>query len=225
MRNDLRIKALRRKFKHTGYSIYNMLLEILTDSDYFRYELNDINYELLAGDLDIDVEELKLIISYLIEIDLLQAESGYLMCKTLENRFNSLLSKRKRERSELSLTITQNNGIIADDNTQSKVKESKGDNSKGEKTKENDINIITTVLSYDNIYLILRNESQSWFDGMCSIHHVKPRTMYNKLEDFINIQKVERPGDRTLKDVRDHFQNWVRKQFEMNPPNDYKVVV
>ena len=36
MRNDVKIKALRRKFSHTGYAVWNYLLETLTDSDFFR---------------------------------------------------------------------------------------------------------------------------------------------------------------------------------------------
>jgi hypothetical protein len=96
MRNDLKIKALRRKFKHTGYSIYNMLIEVLTDSEYFEYELTDMNYEMLAGDFDIDVDELKQIIQYLVSIDLMQNDNGILVCKTLNNRLNSVLSKPKR---------------------------------------------------------------------------------------------------------------------------------
>ena len=118
MRNDLRIKALRRKFGHIGFSIYNMLLEVLSDSDYFKYELTDLNIELLSGDFDLDIQELNDILEYLINLGLMQRDGTYLTCKTLENRFESMLSKRKRDRK----------GVIVDDNTQSKEKESKEDN-------------------------------------------------------------------------------------------------
>lgn len=58
MRNDVKIKALRRKFSHTGYAVWNYLLETLTDSDFFEVEWEEINIELLAADYDVSVSEL-----------------------------------------------------------------------------------------------------------------------------------------------------------------------
>lgn len=119
MRDDPKIKALRRKFKHEGYSIWNMLLESITDADNFRLVMN---YEIMAGDYDIEPEKLRAIVGYCVELGLLKedAETSIIWSKTLDNRMSGLLSKRKRNRnpadSELSTSI----------NPQSKVKESKG---------------------------------------------------------------------------------------------------
>ena len=52
MRNDIKIKALRRKYKLAGYAIYNMLLEVLTNAEYFEYEWTidkDIPYSFSKG--------------------------------------------------------------------------------------------------------------------------------------------------------------------------------
>lgn len=49
MRDDPKIKALRRKFKAEGYGIWNMLLEAITDSDNFRLK---IDLEIMAGDFE-----------------------------------------------------------------------------------------------------------------------------------------------------------------------------
>lgn len=115
MRNDNKLKAVRRKFKNEGYAIWNMLLEHLTDCDFFEYEYNDLNIELLSGDFDIDPKLLKEMIDYFILLNLLILDSGYIKSLQLIKRFDSLLSKRKRD----------NNRVIANENPQSKVKESK----------------------------------------------------------------------------------------------------
>ena len=59
MRNDLRIKAVRRKFGNEGFAIWNYLLEVLTDSEDFKYEYNEINKELLSADFDTTISTKK----------------------------------------------------------------------------------------------------------------------------------------------------------------------
>ena len=121
MRNDARIKAIRRKYGLEGYALWNMLLEHLTDCDFFEYEWNDLNIELLSGDFDCDPNFLKEFVNYCTNtLDLFQVDNLKLSSFTHRKRFNSLLSKRKRDR----------NGVFASDNTQSKVKESKEEKSK-----------------------------------------------------------------------------------------------
>ena len=58
MRNDIKIRNLRRKFQHKGYSIYVMMLEHLSNCDYLQYEWNNLSIELLVPDFDIEFEEL-----------------------------------------------------------------------------------------------------------------------------------------------------------------------
>ena len=115
MRNDNKLKAVRRKFKNEGYAIWNMLLEHLTDCDFFEYEYTELNIELLSGDFDIEPKLLKEIIDYFILLNLLILEGGFIKSLQLIKRFDSLLSKRKRD----------NKRVIASENPQSKVKESK----------------------------------------------------------------------------------------------------
>src|SRR6185295_5969192 len=55
------------------------------------------------------------VLNYAIDLGLIQSDNSILSCKSLDNRLEPLLSKRKRYREV----------VIADDNTQSKVKESK----------------------------------------------------------------------------------------------------
>lgn len=125
MRNDPKVKAIRRKFGIEGYGIYCMTIEYLSDSDFFVAEIGVLGIELMAGDFDIDPKKLKEVIDYCISIDLFQVDNYELSCKSLDNRLESLLSKRKRDRI----------GVIDDDNTQSKGKESKGNERKEKKSK------------------------------------------------------------------------------------------
>lgn len=120
MRNDPRIKALRRKYGIEGYGIYCMLLELLTDSDFFEYKSDSLNIEIMAGDFDIDPDRLNEVLRYICQIDLIQLENDKISCKSLNNRLDPLLSKRKRDRPV----------VIDTDNTQSKVKERKVKESK-----------------------------------------------------------------------------------------------
>lgn len=108
MRNDLKIKALRKKYGHVGYSIYNMMLEVLDDCDHFQQQWDDFNIELLSGDFDTDATMLNDVVGYCVRLKLFAIDNGFLFSIGHQNRFKALLSKRKRD----------NSGVIASDNVQ-----------------------------------------------------------------------------------------------------------
>ena len=130
MRNDAKIKAIRRKFGIEGYGVYLMLLEILTDKDFFKVGWDDLNIELISADIEIDPNKLKEIVNYLVDIlKMFTIKDDFLYCEKLISRFDSLLSKRKRDvkpiSKELSTSKTPQKEITVIENPQSKVKESK----------------------------------------------------------------------------------------------------
>lgn len=155
MRNDVRIKALRRKFSHTGYAVWNYLLETLTDSDFFEVEWEEINIELLAADFDVSVQELTEIVEYCVKIGLLQLENDVLRSDAHQNRFRELLDNRVKKseagKKGMAKRWGQNDNIaIENDNSvitplqktiteNNKVKESKVKESKEKESKENNI--------------------------------------------------------------------------------------
>lgn len=96
MRNDIKVKALRRKYSHTGYAVWCFMLEYLTDCTNFEMDYNEVTQELLAADFDVSVEELKEIISYSVKIGLLQQEAGKLFSAAHKRRFVRMLEVRKR---------------------------------------------------------------------------------------------------------------------------------
>jgi hypothetical protein len=136
MRNDLKVKSLRLKFGNQGYAYWCMTLEHLGDCDYFEYEWNELNIELLSTDFGITSDELSKFIEYCIKLELLQIENGYLTCDKFSDRLISVFSnKRDNFSMETSKRKSFRNGNPTEmeftdskpyGNTQSKVKESKG---------------------------------------------------------------------------------------------------
>jgi hypothetical protein len=139
MRNDMKIKALRRKYKALGYATYIMMLELLTEQDYFEIEWTEMNIELLTPDFDVDTSELSEIIDYCIKLNLLQLTENILHCNKLTDRLEEdVLSRRKgydRNNSKRMKLLQQkqindevnvnNNQDYVNINQESKVKESK----------------------------------------------------------------------------------------------------
>lgn len=126
MRNDPKLRAVRKKFGNEGYAVWNFLLEVITDSDNFEIEWNPLAIELLGGDFDVETGYLTDLVDYMVKIGLLQREQDVIYSSSMKKRFEPLLSKRERDR----------NRVIASENPHSKVKERKGKESKEEISKE-----------------------------------------------------------------------------------------
>lgn len=158
MRNDMKIKAIRRKFGHVGYSVWNMILEVITDSDNLELEYNDEQVELISADFDVDPEILKSIIQYFIQLKLIVNENGVLFSETLKKRLDSVFQKRKQQLERFSCTKTQNNMVFVGENAQIKENKIKEKESKLNESKENikhdelyvfsDYNFHFTILEY-----------------------------------------------------------------------------
>ena len=146
MRNHRKMKAIRAKFGLEGYAVWNMLLEVLTDSEHFVINIDEVEVELIAGDFGIEGDLLSEMISYFIRLKLLEQENGTLTCTSLIERMQPLLDKRERQKvyAESKKKRKNNNNRVNDvensvtdvENTQSKVKysivkESKVKESKG----------------------------------------------------------------------------------------------
>lgn len=150
MRNDLKVKALRRKFGHMGYAVWCYLLETLTGEDGFELDFGTIQQELLAADYDVSPDDLKAVTDYCVDISLLQrSEDGQrLFSEAHKRRFDGLLTKRARDRERLERmkskqkpeTVHVSEAKIEfsedyrADNSHSKVKERKEKESKVKKS-------------------------------------------------------------------------------------------
>jgi hypothetical protein len=204
MRNDLKIKALRRKYSHKGYSIFNMMLELLTENDYFEIEWSEINIELLTPDFDIDADELNEIINYCIKLNLLQLTNGYLHCNKLTDRLeDDVLSRRKGycsnnakrmklmlQQPNINVVNVYNNDDIDNINGQSKVKESKVNKIEVKESKVNK-NIVNKLLDElfiadgkDNIMNVLEDMKDIGLSNICTALNYDERQKEN-LENLI----------------------------------------
>lgn len=98
MRNNIKIKALRRRFSHKGYAVWCFILETLTDADCFEISFNEVNQELLAADFDISAEELCEIVEYCQKIGLLQStqDGCYLYCEAHKRRLADVVALREK---------------------------------------------------------------------------------------------------------------------------------
>jgi len=123
MRNDPKVKALRNKYGANGYAVWCMMLEILTASDFFTREIDDIEMEILSADFGIDANLFSEILSYMVRLRLLQAgDNGEYLSQKLIVRLQPVVDKRKNSKPK---------GVSVTESTQSK--ESKLNESKGSK--------------------------------------------------------------------------------------------
>lgn len=201
MRNDPRVKALRRKFGIEGYGVYCMLIELLADSDFFQFKNDSMNIEIVAGDFDIEPDKLTSILFYLNQIDLIQLDAGtnLIKCKSLDNRLDPLLSKRKRDRNE----------VIDSDNTQSKGEESIVDESKPKQSEgESDL------LSFLGIEISLKKilDDELWN------HNIQPMLKGKNLKEagraaFLYLQtKPHRFKTATINDLKRTTISWLENK-------------
>lgn len=97
MRNDKKVRSLRSLFGNEGYAIYCMMLEVIGEEDLLQLELSgDMDWQLLAGDMDVPAEKLSDILEYLVRLDLLQLDGGFYRCRQLEKRGEMVFVKRGR---------------------------------------------------------------------------------------------------------------------------------
>lgn len=177
MRDDPKIKALRRKFKAEGYGIWCMLLESITDSDCFRLK---IDYEIMSGDYDVDPERLREVVEYCLKLELLQSNTSetVIWSKTLDARMSPLLSKRikakeqAKEQPRVNGKFSNNTDepdISVTETPQSKVKESKAFIEIGAKR---DFYIIVKA-KYTTDKLMMIYDLEKFFDNTGQLENLK----------------------------------------------------
>jgi len=99
MRNHKKIKSIRQKFGIKGYGIWCMLLEVLTGSDGNVFEDNDFELELLSGDFDVSVTEIRDVLNYCYRMELLFNIDGFVNSNSLDERLKTVYEKRKRAKN------------------------------------------------------------------------------------------------------------------------------
>ena len=98
MRNDLKIRGLRREFGNEGYAVWCYLLEVLTDTEDLCIDI-DTMAGLLSADFDIDRARLMGIVGYCLQVGLFVKDGSLLYSKRHRERIMGVLDKAQ-EKSE-----------------------------------------------------------------------------------------------------------------------------
>lgn len=98
MRNDLKIRGLRREFGNEGYAVWCYLLEVLTDTEDLCIDIDNMA-GLLSADFDIDSERLMGIVGYCLQVGLFVKDGSMLYSKRHRERIMGVLDKAQ-EKSE-----------------------------------------------------------------------------------------------------------------------------
>jgi hypothetical protein len=131
-----------------------MMLEHLSHCDYFQFEWNELNIELLTPDFDVDTDKLMEIIDYGVKLELFQIEYGWITSSKLLERNLPFMGERKGFNMDNSpimklkadlLNKSENNSVNQPINTQSKVKENKLNESKVEESKTNQTKLYESI--------------------------------------------------------------------------------
>lgn len=148
MRNDLKIRGLRRQFGNDGYAVWCYLLEILTDSEDLCVDIDAMG-DLLAADFDIERELLSEIIEYCTTVGLLIKDGSMLYSKRHRERIKGVLDKAQQKSERGRKAVMARWGKTSMENTdetdtdtdvlQPNTNKSKEDKTREEKTRKEKI--------------------------------------------------------------------------------------
>lgn len=188
MRNDVKIKALRRKFGHKGYSIYVMMIEHLGNCSYLQYEWNDLSIELLTPEFDIDANELKEIIDYCVFLKLFQVEVGIIYSQKFYERNQEVLNKRK--------SFNLNNSPLSV--------------LKRNKLSDNGVNSTLTIVNSELIHKVKESKVNESIEEQTKVEQIKRKhTLKEKIKDIFksvhNIDKILKNDDWDVLERQDKY--------------------
>lgn len=210
MRNDIKVKALRKRFGHTGYAVWCFILESLTDSNNFEIEYyTDINRELYAADFEIEVTKLDEIIAYCAHIGLLQVRDTFLFSDAHKRRFQEVSDIRKRQSIGGKLAMQKrwntDNTVISPDKSlispDNKKEENRKEKNKTEKKKDN------IVFPYQEIVAL--------WNSVC-VSLTKVKTLNDNRRTKIRCRLTE-SGCKTS----DEMTSWAEQIFKLCEASDF----
>lgn len=178
MRNHRKIKAIRTKFGVNGYGIWCMLLEYLTGLDGNVFAYSDVEIELMAGDFGVSVTEIRNVVDYCLKLELLFMKDGFINSESLDERLKSVYEKRSvaktrsKQQDRINGKFTGKNtdsvGVSVTEMPQSKVKESKVNNTVEEEGQKPEIKTVGTDLAVDTARVVWND--QRWREQLCMAH-------------------------------------------------------
>lgn len=237
MRNHKKVKALRSKFGVTGYAVWNMLLEHLTGSDGNVFPYTDLEFELMSGDFGVSATEIRSIVDYCILLELLFNQNNFINSESLDERLAPVFAKRNKAK-ELSKQQLRANGKYVSSNTddtvvsvaetpQSKVKEIRVEEIKGnetEKKQKGNPEIFLSKSFSDDFYKNpeqafeeIKNDELQMEKLLLIVHRSGFRTctyftLTLAIRNFITIEGAKPDfTNRSRGELKRHLVNWINK--------------
>ena len=180
MRNHKKVKAIRNKFSN-GYAIWVMLLEHLTGSDGNVFPYTDLEFELMSGDFGFSATEIRDVVDYCVSLELLFLVNGFINSESLDERLAPVFEKRRqakelskqqqRENGKFTAKNTESSGIPVTEMPESKVKESKRNETKSSFLEDLQMWGNQIVMNEDHIWEQMRGRrvTQSEMDSFLSV--------------------------------------------------------
>jgi hypothetical protein len=218
-----RMYVMETKYGMTGYACYYKLLQLLGRSENHFADFNATK-TIMTFSASLKVDEVKVIqmLSDLAElgaIDIdLWSEKRIAWCQELVDSISTVYSENRRRKIPSKPHFTAENaaetgfsavngglgGISPSKSTQSKVKESKEEESKEK------------ALIYSEPKMDLEKEmlnSDKWKEETAMVFSVKKYWLNEKLICFLNREKIKDGfSERSLKDLKEHFSNYLALQ-------------
>lgn len=205
MRNDPKIRAIRKSHGMTGYAVWCMLLEVLTGENEFEYKVDEVSMEIMAGDFDIEIDDLNAVIESFSRLKLIQYEDGVIRCHNLTERMQPLIDKRARKREwaeQNKPSETDSDEVLDVQNPQSKGKKRKVNKSKGK-----DIVLQKTVEIIKYLNELCGTSYKSTTKGTNSMVNARLRDGYT-VDDFKLV--IKHKADAWLNDGK--MRNYLRPE-------------
>lgn len=214
MRNHRKIKAIRTKYKISGYGIWCMILEYLTGIDGNVFEYSDVEMELMAGDFGVSATEIRDVVDYCIKLELLFLKDGFIQSESLDERLKPVYDKRGVSKFK-SKKQSRINGRFSTNNTDSYVvSEAETPQSKVNKSIVNDT--INTEGRIDNDDILNSNDMSKKNEASLIPLPFDSTEFSEKWAEWLQYRKERKLGSYTPTGLKSTFTNL--KKITQNDP-------
>ena len=237
---DLKIRKIIRAYGDSATAILICILCMIYKDNGYHIKWDEDTAFIISEILNCDEEKISLVVSKAIEVDFFNKEVfskfSILTSRAIQKRFQLIVknSKLKRSKIEHNLNLlgvnteemgksSEETPITSEESTQSKVKESKEKESKGElHTDEAEIIEVIEVSDYQDTFrenlLRFKKEfpSEKRYEEIAIMFSKKKDEIEMLFDEFIKENEQSRKHDNLIgydfltQELKKHFFNWVR---------------
>jgi hypothetical protein len=197
-----------------------MILEYLTGSDGNVFAYTDVEFELMAGDFGVSVTEIRDVVDYCIKLELLFVKDGFVNSESLDERLKSVYDKRKVAKEKSKQQLRDNgkfvnnkpvtNGVTVTETPQSKVKESKVNNSLKEEEANPETQLVGSELAVNTARTVWND--QRWREQLCMAHSMAELELQKWMAQFNASVSNDPIPDFNAAKYKKLFGGWLNTQ-------------